>query len=87
MKQGLLEAVPALFVQRLFALCALYYFFNYVAPGSSAIHLEQAGFPPAQRCTYSPARAGTETMRLGGMPRCSDRPPKHQVLLIFQMYI
>jgi len=71
-KQGLLEAVHALFPQRPFALCALYNFFNYVAPGSSAIHLEQAGFLPAQQRIYSPARAGTESVHLGGMPRCGQ---------------
>lgn len=49
-------------------LCALICIFNYVAPGSSAIYLEQAGFPPVQQYIYSPASAGTERMHLGACP-------------------
>lgn len=82
-KQVLLDAVPTLRAQRPFILCVLYTFCNYVAPGSSAIQLEQAGLPPVQQCAYSRARAGTESMHLGGHAQLLRQTTKHEVLFIF----
>lgn len=58
------------------AICVLcpicFFFFKYVARGSSAAHLELQIFLQCSSILTVLLTAGTESTQLGGVPRCSD---------------